>query len=402
MKKLLTLLMITILIGVLVACGPDGNGPEKTKIKIWAPSEEQNILIDIVDAFKESHPEFDFNVEFGIMGVEQSITEMKKDQDVAADIFMYPSGGISELVNAQLILPISFQKEAIVAAHSTNSIQSSSLNGLLYGIPVTPNTFFLYYNQSIFTESDVLSLETMLEKELPEGTDYAFSTAIHDSWYASSFFFTAGNRLFGEDGLDPTDVDFNDSQGFKAAEYLLDLSKNPKYIEDQSGLAGEYMATGKLAAFTSGVWSADGFKTSLGENYAATKLPTIKIDGEDVQLNNFVDYKVYGVNSATKNPELATRLAIWLGNETSQMIRFETTNDAPTIKSLLQHPNVLANVEVSALLNQEQFGIPQPSNAKLADFWLPMSTFGTEIINGSVNETNLQQKLDALVAAIVG
>lgn len=80
------------------------------------------------------------------------------------------------------------------------------------------------------------------------------------------------------------------------------------------------MAEGKLAALCSGTWDADTVKEALGDNYAATKLPTINIGGEDKQLSNFADFKLVGVNSQV-DPEVAMaahQLAEWLTNEENQ------------------------------------------------------------------------------------
>lgn len=400
MKKLFSLTALLALL--LVGCGGNGGSSEeddKIRLKIWAPAEEQEILVDMTNAFKEEHPKYNIHFDYAIMGVEASISSIKKDRDVAADIFMYPSGGISELTAAGLILPLNYVENQVKEEHSENAVKSASFNNALYGIPVTPNTFFMFYNKSLYTEDEVKSLETMLAKDLGEGI-YNFSTDIDDSWYSSAFFFALGCRLFGENGNDLEHVDFNSEMGLKAGQYLIDLNAHPKYVENESGLAGNLMNEGKLGAFTSGIWSAGGFKSALGDNYGAVMLPKIKIDNVDYQLRPFVDYKVYGVNSATKHPQVAIEVAHYLGNETSQMIRFEVNNEAPTVISLLNHPRVQENIEIRALLNMAEEAVPQPSIPKLADFWDPMIAFGSEIVNKTVTSSNLKTKLDEVVAAI--
>ncbi len=404
MNKKIFIIIFTIIISiVLVGCSSS-----KTKdtddgsitLKIWAPQEEQEILVDMTNAFLLENPDYNIKFEFGIMGVEASISAMKKDSEVAADVFMYPSGGIAELTAAGLILPITLNVEHLKEIHSENSIAATTLNGKMYGVPVTPNSWFMYYNKALYTEEEVKSLETMMNKDLGEGV-FNFSSKLSDSWYLSAFFFSVGGELFGPDGTDPTSVNFNDENGFEVGKYLIDLAKNPKYVEDESGLAGKLIAENKLGAFTSGIWSAAQIKKDLGENYGAVKLPVITVNGTEHQLTNFVDYKVYGVNSATKHPKEAIELAIWLGNEESQMIRFEENNEAPTIKTLLNHPQVIANLEVTALLDQEKHSIPQPVNPKLSDFWTPVSAFGFELVNGKITESNLQKKLDEMVNGII-
>jgi arabinogalactan oligomer/maltooligosaccharide transport system substrate-binding protein len=348
------------------------------------------------DAFAENHPEYNITFEYGIMGVDNVINELKKDATVAADVFLYPSGGIAELTQAGLIYPITVDTDAVTAAHSAAAIKSCTTDGNLYGIPVTPNSWFMYYNKSMYTEDDVKSLETMMAKDL--GPDVKnFSCAISNSWYMSAFFYAAGGTLFGADGTDPTNCSWNDATGYKVGEYLIDLANNPKYVEDIDGIAGSLMAEGKLAALCSGTWSAESIKTALGDNYAACKLPTVNIGGTDYQLSNFADFKAFGVNSNTKYPKPAMQLAEWLGGEECQLIRFETNNTPPTITALISNPEVAASQEVAALSTQTQFSTPNPTTSKLNDYWTPAAAFGSGIVNGDITKANLQESLDAMV-----
>lgn len=371
---------------------------EDVALKVWAPEEEQEILVQMCESFAEAHPNYNITFEYGIMGVDKSIDAMKKDAEVAADVFLYPSGGIAELVEAGLIYPITIDADAIKAAHGEGAIKSCTMEGSLYGIPVTPNSWFMYYNKSMYTEEEVKSLETMLAKDL--GPDVQnFSCDISNSWFMEAFFYAPGGTLFGANGDDPTSCSWNDATGFKVGKYLTDLVHNPKYVEDADGLAGSLMGEGKLAALSSGTWSAESIKAALGDNYAACKLPTIKIDGTDYQLRNFADFKAFGVNAVTKYPKAAQELAAWLGNEECQLIRFEKNNTPPTITALIENPKIKASPEAAALSAQTQYSIPNPTTSKLNDYWTPAAAFGEGIVNGDITEANLQEKLDQMVTA---
>lgn len=367
-------------------------------LKVWAPQEEQDITTQMCDSFQEAHPEYKITWDIGIMGVDKVIDELKKDATVAADVFLYPSGGIPELSQAGIIYPITVDTDKVIAANSATSIKSCTLDNNLYGIPETPNSWFMYYNKSMYTADDVKSLETMMSKDL--GPDVKnFSCSISNSWYMSAFFYAAGCQLFGADGTDPTQCDWNNATGLQVGQYLIDLMNNPKYQEDDGSIAGTLMGEGKLAALCSGTWSADSIKTALGDNYAAIKLPTINIGGKDVQLSNFADFKAFGVNSNTKYPKAAQQLAEWLGNEDNQLIRFEnpSTLSAPTITDLLSNPEVMANQAVAALADQTQYSTPNPSTAKLNDYWGPAGAFGAGIRDKTITKDNLQESLDAMV-----
>ncbi|NLU53412.1 MAG: extracellular solute-binding protein [Clostridiaceae bacterium] len=419
LKKALALILVFVMMAAMATgCGknepsnnatPEPSNPstsseapakEDVFLKVWAPEEEQEILVQMCEAFAEAHPEYNITFEYGIMGVDMSIDAMKKDAEVAADVFLYPSGGIAELVEAGLIYPITVDVDTIKNTHGEGAIKSCTMNGTLYGVPVTPNSWFMYYNKSMYTEDEVKSLEKMLAKDLGEGVKN-FSCDIDNSWYMSAFFYAVGGTLFGPNGDDPTECSWNDEMGYKAGKYLIDLVNNPKYVDDADGLAGALMAEGKLAALCSGTWSAESIKSALGENYGAVKLPTINIDGKDYQLRNFADFKAFGVNAMTKYPEAAQKLAAWLANEECQLIRFEVNNTPPTVKALIDHPKVKASLEAAALSDQTQYSIPNPTTSKLNDYWTPAAAFGAGIVNGDITEANLQQSLDTMVNAFV-
>ncbi|MBP1754038.1 MAG: extracellular solute-binding protein family 1 [Firmicutes bacterium] len=380
------------------------SAPEKVEVqdvtlKVWATEEEQEVTASICDEFAKAHPEYNVTFEYGVMGNDAVCDELKKDLDVAADVFVFPSAAIPELTASGILYPITLDADTVKEINGEGAVTACSKDGYLYGVPETPNSWFMYYNKSMFNETEVQNLDTMLAKDL--GADVKnFSVKISDSWYMSSFFYALNGTLYGEDGLDPLSCSWNDANGMKVGKYLIDLSKNPKYLENLDGVGDSLFKEGKLGAVCSGTWSAADYKAALGENYAATKLPTITVDGTDYQLSNFADFKAFGVKSSTKYPQAAQQLAVWLGNEQSQLARYQAITTAPTVKSLATNEIVAADLAVTALLNQSNYSTPQPATPQLSEYWTPAIAFGTGIINGDITEANLQESLDAMVTGI--
>jgi arabinogalactan oligomer / maltooligosaccharide transport system substrate-binding protein len=370
------------------------------KLKVWAPTEEQSILVTMCSNFAKLHPEATFQFTYGVMGVDKSIDAIKKDASVAADVFLYPSGGVSELTSAGLVMPISYNADSVKKENAKPAINSCSLNGVLYGVPETANSWFLYYNSSMFTKNDVKSLDTMLAKNLP--TDVKnFSVDITNSWYNAAWFYGAGLNLFGPTGTEDTKCDWNSPTGVAVGNYLLNLANNPKFVNDtSSGLAGTLMKQGKLAALCSGTWSAGDLKQALGKNYAAAPLPTYTLNGKKCQLASFVDYKAFGVNAMTKYPQQAEELAEYLGSPNAQLLRFEKINAAPTDTVLFNNSKVKANIEDLALSQQTALSAPQPKSPQLSQYWSPAAALGADIVNGKVTTSTMQDELDKFVKAV--
>ncbi len=63
--------------------------------------------------------------------------------------------------------------------NSSTIVDSVTVDGNVYGVPFTTNTWFMYYDKSKFSESDVKSLDTMLSKN-----KVAFN--ITEGWYMST------------------------------------------------------------------------------------------------------------------------------------------------------------------------------------------------------------------------
>ncbi|SHO53877.1 extracellular solute-binding protein [Anaerocolumna xylanovorans] len=425
-RKILTLLMVMILvIGSLAGCKKDSNTtndkttgnnqkeatdtatPEATNttptdvtLKVWAPQEEQEILKEMCENFKTAHPEYNLTFDYGVVSEADASTELQKDPAAGADVFAFASDQTSVLVNAGILYPITLDVDKITADNAPASIKAATVNDQIYAYPFTPNSWFMYYDKSKYTEKDVLSLDDMMAKDLGDKVKN-FSVDLDNGWYISAFFFANGGTLFGPDGTDPTSCTFNDEKGVEVANYLIDLAKNPKFLDEADNNILAALKDGTLAAACSGTWNADTIKEALGDNYAATSLPKIKINGEYKQLSNFADFKLIGVNSQTKFAVPSMQLAQYLAGEECQKLRFEKRNIAPTNIKLASDPDVLANPAVAALSLQASYATLQSSIPQMGNYWTPAQAFGAEVLNGTVTKDNAKQKLDDMVNSIL-
>ena len=384
--------------------GGDSTGSgEAVNLTVWGPQEDQELLKQMCDAFAAANPDKTYTFTYGVVSEADAQKEVLKDISAAADVFAFASDQTATLVNSGALYRVTKNKDEIVAANSESSISAASIDGELYGYPYVSDTYFMYYDKSKLSEDDVKSIEGIMAKDI-EGvtTNFAFDT--DNGWYQAGFFFGAGCKLFGDDGTDPTQCDFNNERGYMVGEYLIDLVANPKYganFDDSLVKAG--FAEGTLAAAVSGTWNAGEIQASLGDNYAATKLPEFTLsNGETVQMGSMANFKIMGVNSETKNPLDAMALAEWLTNKDNQKTRFEVRSYAPTNVELASDTETMnSNIAVGALAQQAQYSTVQTSINQCQNFWTPAEAFGQEIIAGTCTKDNLQQKLDAFVESVL-
>ena len=420
MKKRVVALFLTtaLVMSAMVGCGSDGTSSkgetktendkenagdenssgdgEEVNLKVWVPEEEMEMTQAMCKAFDEAHPEYNCTFDISVTGIDESVDALEADPEIAADIFQIPSGSISQCVDAGLLYPITADIDTVTSLYGEGALEAVTRDDLMYGVPYSPNSWFMYYNKRLYTEEDVKNLDTMMAKDL--GDDVLnFSCSLSNSWYLEAFFYAAGCTLYGEDGMDPDDCTWNNDDGVAAANYVIDLATNPKYVEDIDGVAGSYMKDGKLGALCSGTWAAPELIAALGDDLGACVLPTITLNGKDCQLSNFADYKCYAVKSNTEYPLAAQQLAEWLTNEENQLTRYETSKATPTCLSLLENEKIMADEATCALIAQTQYATPQPSISQISNYWDPVAALGEGIINGDVTKDNVKEKLDTVV-----
>ena len=381
----------------LVACKAEEPVAEvkDVTLKVWGSQEDQEMLTGMIEEFKAANPGTNWTIELGVVGEPDARTKYLEDPEAAADVFAFPNDQVMDLVNAGALYEVTINKDAIVAANIQSAVDSATVDGKLYGYPMTAdNGYFMYYDKSVFTEDDVKSLDKMLEVAQAAGKKVLMD--VSDGWYIASFFIGAGNKFEMVDGKQV--LDFNNETGVKVGEAIKAFTAHPAFITgDNNVLKGGIGTT--IAAGVSGAWNATDISTILGANYGATKLPEYTLGGVATQMGSFAGFKLMGVNSLTEFPEEAMALAEFLTNEANQVKRFEVRGLGPANKNAAQNEAVLADVALSALAQQAPYAISQ--NNVAGTYWGPAEAFGLALENKDYT-MSIQEMLDALVAQAAG
>ena len=384
MKKIIALLLACLMIvGMFAGCSKT----EKIELLVWGPAEdiaEGAWLRQMCEKFNEAHPEWDITFSYETCGEGDAGTLVTKDPTVAGDIYCLASDQIGTLVSANALSKLGGETaENVKNNNPTNIVNSVTYNGEIYAVPYTNNTWMMFYNKSIFTEDDVKSLDTMLEKG-----KVAFP--LTTSWYFSSFYVAGGGLLFGSDGADAAaGITFGGDAGTAVTEYLVNLVNNPNFVNDASGAGIDGLKNGTIGAMFTGSWDAAGIQEALGENFGVCSLPTINIGGEAKQLKSFAGSKGVGVNPNTKNPEVAVALANFLGSDEAQQAHYDLRNVIPCSTSLQAtdaiKADAVAMAEADTIANTS---VVQPLIPEMGNYWGPAETMGNAIYNGEVTLDN--------------
>ena len=397
MKKLLLSLLMILMTLSLVACTAEEPVEEvkDVTLKVWGAQEDQEMLTGMIEEFKTANPGTNWTIELGVVGEPDARAKYLEDPEAAADVFAFPNDQVFDLVNAGALYEVTINKDKIVAANIQSAVDSATVEGKLYGYPMTAdNGYFMYYDKSVYSEEDVKSLDKMLE--VAAAAKKSVFMDVSNGWYIASFFIGAGNKFELVDGKQV--LDFNNATGVKVGEAIKAFTANPAFLTgDDNVLKAGIGST--IAAGVSGAWNATDISTILGANYGATKLPEFTVGGVATQMGSFAGFKLMGVNSLTEFPEEAMALAEFLTNEANQVKRFEVRGLGPANKNAASNAAVLANVALSALAKQAPYAMSQ--NSVASTYWGPAEAFGLALENKDYT-MSIQEMLDALVAQAAG
>ncbi|CAM3563193.1 extracellular solute-binding protein [Erysipelothrix anatis] len=387
--KVMTVLMVSL---ALAGCSSGKPASETINLKVWGSQDSQEFLSKRIEKFKELNTDKTYNIELGVVGEPDARDYVTQDIEAAADVFAFANDQITDLVEAGALYEITKDKERIVKDNVPGSVDAATIDGKLYAYPMTAdNGYFMYYDKSVFTEEDVKSLDSMVK--VAEEKNKKIFMDVSNGWYNASFFLGAGGKLAVENGKQVTD--FNNARGLQVGEYMRSFTASPAFLTGDDTVLQAGMGD-TIAAGVSGTWVAESMEKTLGDNYAATKLPTFNIGGEDVQMASFGGYKLMGVKTKTEHPIEAMALADFLTNEESQLERFNTLKLGPSNIKAAESEAVQANVALSALAEQAQFAHSQKS--VLSNYWTPSEAFGLALEDK--NPAPMQELLDQMVKQI--
>jgi len=428
MKKIIALLLACMMvIGLFAGCAggnaekpTEANKPAETEpaedkpaeteapaqaeditLTVWGPQEDQvdstSWLPTMCEKFNEAHPEWNITFKYAVCPEGDAGKNVTQDLAAAADVYMFANDQLGTLIQANAIAQLGGTYLDQVKADNSDSMIASvtAPDGGVYGVPFTANTWFMYYDKSVFTEEDVKSLDTMLEKG-------KVSFQLSNSWYIAAFYFANGGSIFGEAGIDASaGVDFGGEKGAAVTEYLVNMVANPNFVADTDGAGLAGLRDGSVNAIFSGTWDAAAVQEALGENFSAAQLPTITIGGEAKQLQSFAGSKAIGVNPNCKNMQAAVALAVYLGSAEAQLAHYEMRGIIPTSLSLTDNEAIQADAVALAQANTvANTSVVQSTIPEMGNYWTPAENMGKAILSGEVTVDNAAEKTEAFNTAL--
>lgn len=415
LRKILALSLVGAMTLSMVACSKStGSSSESTtttsgekqdvSLVVWGAEEDQEMLQGMIESFKTKYADqANFTIKLGVQSESTAKDTILTDVEAAADVYAFADDQLAELVDAGALMEVIADDgilDAVSTENNAGSVAAATYEDKMYAYPMTAdNGYFLFYDKSKFTEDDVATLDGILK--VCEDNDQLFTMQLNSGWYLYSFYQAAGLSLtLNEDGVTNA-CDWNSTEGdYTGADVTnailkMTASSGYKLLTDEEFASG--IKDGTVIAGVNGTWNAATAEEAWGENYAAAKLPTFNVNGDELQMSSFAGYKLLGVNGQTDEPYWASTLAAYLTNYDNQVLRFETRGLGPSNTEAAASDEVQANPAIAALAAQSAYATVQRVGG---NFWTPTETFGAILAAGNQDGKDVQSLLDTLVEGI--
>ncbi len=387
-KTILPVCAALLLTAGLVSCGNEtqattsGKG-KKISLSVWVPSAQVSWAEQRIDEFKSTYPEKNYDIIVTDCAEGDVKTNIKKDPNASADVFFYPGDQLGELVEGKFLYEFpSVFVDALKTEIEDSVLSSAMVEGKLYGIPYTPNSYFMYYNSAKVTADDAKDLDTLLTKG-----KVIFD--IDNGWYQTAFWYGTGVRFFGEEGTDSKQANLNSDEGKLAAKAIRDYIMNNNFVNGgDEDIEADFTKESDVVAVIGGSWLSTPLITNLGNDLKATILPTFTAGGKKYSLMATGDWKKCGVSSYTNAPTDAMNLAVWLTNSDSMLQKFSNFNETPVLKSLAESDAIKENQISVALMEQTNTNcVRQPSISQMGNWWDAATAFANDVIKARDGNT---------------
>ena len=370
------------------------------ELTLWCNETDayQTVIRELVDEFETTYPEVDFNITIGVESEANCKDDVLADVEAAADVFVFPDDQLVDLVNAGALQSIDATYTYDPAkTNASTTVEAATVNGKLYAYPLTAsNGYFLFYNKNYLSEEDVASWDNLLAAAEAQGKTVGME--VSGAWYLYGFFAGAGLDMYGnEDGTNTCNWNATDTKytGADVATAISAICANSTLVNCVNEDAQAFALNGEMIADVNGTWATTAFQEAYGDGYAAAKLPTFTVNGDQVQMGSFAGYKFVGVNAYSKNTGWAMLLAEFITNESSQTKIGIATGEGPSNLVAASSEEIASAPALAALAAQSEFASLQRVGN---EYWGPAATLGQLLVEGSY--TDVQAILDEAVAGI--
>lgn len=398
-------------------------------------AKEKGYFKELLDAFNAAY------AEYGIVAVDANMdqyTDLEQDgpYGYGPDVLYQANDALMKYTDGKHIqlLPVEqldcYDKlsqqawDAYTAEYSGESY--------VFGVPVNIQGPLLYYRKDLLPsnwqtewDDDKNGVPDMTEywtelyayskqiKEESGGTKFGYMKSLFDTYFSSGYLFTYGGYVFGDEGMDTTDVGFSAGDAYKGARVLRQLASamNQDCIDDTITVNaysmlgnGTYFATmttpdvytlfldelAKEYKRTEGLSEAEAYAKAK-ENLVAADIPKLPAsgdledrDGEMVDSVMMGGVNGYAISSYTKAPNAALAFVNFATSYEMISRRNELLGIAPARADVAAEVGGLSET-INNNLMAGRIAV-MPSTKAVAQIWTPAQTFFSDLAKDPFRE----------------
>lgn len=388
------------------------NTKDKITLTVWESTAGPDAFIKAAgELFHEIYP----NITVKYVNVESTDANSKIVLDGPAgngpDLFATAHNNLGIMASGNHILEVPEEEKEIVKNNCTpEAYLGATLNKadgtqILYGYPVSTETYALFYNRALIKDEEVpKTMEELVAymkefKKSHESTVYPFLMDAGNAYYSVMFTSSATNHLYGPNGNDVKNTYMN-------TEEAVNQLKDFQAISAEVGLKAKdidynfndtQFAAGKLAMDICGAWKIKAYEEA-NIDFGITSIPSLT--GTDTPPASFMGVRCMFVSKYSKHPAEAIAFAEFLMTPQIQALRCEATCTIPARNDVLdivkshntdgKYDKLLEYME--GLQKQIDYAYPMPNMSQSSLFWTPFGTAYANIWNNP--SIDIKKELD--------
>ncbi|QKS72979.1 extracellular solute-binding protein [Paenalkalicoccus suaedae] len=415
----LTVLLSSVV--VLTACGPDNeeftqnegatntpvnentddtsdsaDEPEMPEsLEIWANDDEYQFaaIEELASQFTEETG-IDVVVTPYLMADQDEAFALDGPSGIGPDLIFQPHDRLGELTSQNLLAPLEVSEDAL-SEYTEEAVQSFTLDGEVYGVPLVIENTALYYNRDLVEEvPETMEEVYALAEEMTDAAndDYGFLFEALNFYHVFPWIGGHGGYVFSQDAdgnYDTDDIGLA-SEGavtaYEEVQSLFDRGIIPRTVDED--VINGLFTDGKVGMVVSGPWALANFSDALGDSLGVTTIPTLSSGEEPTP---FAGVKGWLVSNYSDSTYWASQLALHLTTADAQSYYYDETGEIPA------RPDAEVTSEFAeAFLEQSQTAIPMPNIPEMGQVWAPMEDSLQYIADGEEPAEVLEEAVEEI------
>ncbi|NOY94506.1 MAG: extracellular solute-binding protein [Deltaproteobacteria bacterium] len=344
-----------LVLTALAVCPPAaGRAQETTTLRVWHAygqgSAEETALRQAADAYVEAHPDQRVELLANAFGAYLSKLESAIPTGNGPDLFIDAHERVTHYVERRLITPVEAPSSGRFDA---SQLEALSVEGRLYGVPLSLKCAALYVNTSLLPEAPS-SLDALARRPHAEGV-FPLVFEAENAYYVAALLHAHGGRLLDDEG----------GYAFVGPAAHATVAEVQRWVEsgatpeEATGeLAKRLFASGHALSVISGPWLAPDLPDSLP--YRVLPLPPATEGGEATRP--YLTIEAAYVAAQAQHPAEAAALADFLAHGPGALIRAKAGRQVVADAAAFDDPELASDAFLSTFRRAAAAALPMPTH----------------------------------------